>query len=54
MDPLSDVISFLEPRSYRVGGFEAGCDWSIRFGPYEGDQMLRRDLGRVGAGRWPP
>jgi len=35
MDPLSDVISFLELRSYRVGGFEAGGDWSIRFGPYE-------------------
>jgi hypothetical protein len=35
MDPLSDVISLLEPRSYRVGGFEAGGDWSIRFGAYE-------------------
>jgi hypothetical protein len=29
MDPLSDVISLLEPRSYRVGGFEAGGEWSI-------------------------
>jgi AraC-like DNA-binding protein len=36
MDPLSDVISFLEPRGYRVGGFEAGGDWSIRFDPFEG------------------
>lgn len=36
MDPLSDVISFLEPRSYHVGGFEAGGDWSIRFGTHEG------------------
>jgi AraC-like DNA-binding protein len=36
MDPLSDVISFLEPRGYRVGGFEAGDDWSIRFDPFEG------------------
>jgi len=36
MDPLSDVISFLEPRSYRVGGFEAGGDWSIRFDAFEG------------------
>ena len=35
MDALSDVISFLELRSYRVGGFEAGGDWSIRFGAYE-------------------
>jgi hypothetical protein len=32
MDPLSDVILLLEPRNYRVGGFEAGGDWSIRFG----------------------
>src|SRR5271165_6620695 len=30
------VISFLEPRSYRVGGFEAGGDWSIGFGTHEG------------------
>ena len=36
MDPLSDVISLLEPRSYLVGGFEAGGDWSIRFDPFEG------------------
>jgi len=35
MDPLSDVVSFLQLRSYRVGGFEAGGDWSVRFGPYE-------------------
>ena len=34
MDPLSDVISLLELRPYRVGGFEAGGDWSIRFGAY--------------------
>jgi len=36
MDPLSDVISFLEPRRYRVGAFEAGGDWSIRFDAFEG------------------
>ena len=36
MDPLSDVISLLEPQSYRVGGFDAGGDWSIRFGTHEG------------------
>jgi len=36
MDPLSDVISFLRLRSYRVGGFEAGGNWSIRFDAYEG------------------
>jgi AraC-like DNA-binding protein len=36
MDPLSDVISFLELRNHHVGGFEAGGDWSIRFGAYKG------------------
>jgi len=36
MDPLSDVISLLEPKSYHVGGFEAGGDWSIRFGAHDG------------------
>jgi len=36
MDPLSEVISFLNLRSYRVGGFEAGGDWSIHFDPFEG------------------
>ena len=35
MDPLSDVLSLLELRSYLVGGFEAGGDWSIGFGPYD-------------------
>lgn len=35
MDPLSDVLALLEPRSYRVGGFEAGGDWSLRFGAYD-------------------
>jgi AraC-like DNA-binding protein len=36
MDPLSDVISLVEPQSYRVGGFDAGGDWSIGFGAHEG------------------
>lgn len=31
MDPLSDVLSLLKPRSYVSSGFEAGGDWSIRF-----------------------
>jgi len=35
MDPLSDVISFLQLRSYHVGGFEAGAQWSLGFEGYE-------------------
>jgi AraC-like DNA-binding protein len=35
MDPLSDVISFLQLRSYRVGGFEAGGHWSVGFDAHE-------------------
>jgi AraC-like DNA-binding protein len=36
MDPLSDVLSLLKPRSYMSGGFDAGGDWSIQFGRHEG------------------
>ena len=36
MDPLSDVLSLLKPRSYTFGGFEAGGQWSIGFGQHEG------------------
>lgn len=35
VDPLSGVLALFEPRSYRVGGFEAGGEWSLRFGAYE-------------------
>jgi len=35
MDPLSDVLSLLKPRSYKAGGFDAG-DMSIRFPEHEG------------------
>jgi AraC-like DNA-binding protein len=35
MDPLSEVISFLQLRCYRVGGFEAGGNWSLRFDAYD-------------------
>ena len=36
MDPLSDVLALLKPRSSMAGGFDAGGAWSIRFGRYEG------------------
>ena len=31
MDPLSDVLSLLKPRSHVSAGFDAGGDWSVRF-----------------------
>ena len=36
MDPLSDILSLLKPRSYISAGLEAGGDWSIHFPRYEG------------------
>jgi AraC-like DNA-binding protein len=36
MDPLSDVLSLLKPRTYMVGGFDTAGPWSVRFGPHEG------------------
>jgi AraC-like DNA-binding protein len=36
MDPLSDVLSLLKPRSYIASGFSAGGDWSIQFPRHEG------------------
>jgi AraC-like DNA-binding protein len=36
MDPLSDVLSLLKPRSYSSGGFDIGGEWSVQFPQYEG------------------
>jgi AraC-like DNA-binding protein len=36
MDPLSDVLSLLKPRSHMSGGFDAGGEWSIEFRPHQG------------------
>jgi len=36
MDPLSDVLSLLRPRSFMSGGVEYGGDWAIRFGRHGG------------------
>ena len=36
MDPLSDLLSLLKPRTYAASGFDAGGEWSARFGSYEG------------------
>jgi len=36
MDPLSDVLSLLKPRSYMCGGFDVGGELAVQFGQYEG------------------
>lgn len=36
MDPLSDVLSLLKPCTYVAGGFDAGGEWSVRFGAHDG------------------
>jgi AraC-like DNA-binding protein len=36
MDPLSDVLSLLKPRSYVSAGFDAGGEWSIQFSDQDG------------------
>jgi AraC-like DNA-binding protein len=36
MDPLSDVLSLLKPRSYLSAGFDAGGAWSVQFARHEG------------------
>ena len=36
MDPLSDVLSLLKPRSHGYGGFDAGGAWSIQYPQHDG------------------
>jgi len=36
MDPLSDVLSLLKPRSYMCGGFDVGGELSIQFPKHQG------------------
>ena len=36
MDPLSDVLSLLKPRSYVAGGFDVGGNLAVRFGRHDG------------------
>jgi AraC-like DNA-binding protein len=36
MDPLSDVLSLLKPRSHMSGGFDMGGQWSVQFPQHEG------------------
>lgn len=36
MDPLSDVLSLLQPQNQFYAGFDAAGDWSFEFPPHEG------------------
>ncbi|MBS7456005.1 AraC family transcriptional regulator [Coralloluteibacterium stylophorae] len=36
MDPLSDILSLLRPRSYITAGFDAGGDWLLRLDDLHG------------------
>jgi hypothetical protein len=36
MDPLSDVLSLLKPRSYMAGGFDVGGEWALQFHKHDG------------------
>jgi AraC-like DNA-binding protein len=36
MDPLSDVLSLLKPRTYVSGGFDVGGEWAIQFPQKDG------------------
>ena len=36
MDPLSDVLSLLKPRSYIARGFDVGGELSVQFGKHDG------------------
>lgn len=40
MDPLSDVLSLLKVRVYAAGGFQAGNEWSVTFGPSSGIKLF--------------
>ena len=36
MDPLSDVLSLLRPRSFMSGAVDYGGDWAVAFGRHDG------------------
>jgi AraC-like DNA-binding protein len=46
MDPLSDVLSLLKPRSYSSGGFDSGGALSIQFPRHEGIKCYALVSGR--------
>jgi len=46
MDPLSDVLSLLKPRSYLSAGFDAGGRWCLQFGQFDGIKIIAVVSGR--------
>ena len=62
MDPLSDILSLLKPKSYAFRGVDASGDWALSFVGAEGTKCfalhsvnvcsnIRTGLGRCGS--WP-
>lgn len=51
MDPLSDVLSLLKPRTAISAGLDAGGEWAIRFPPHDGVKFNTVIQGALGAGR---
>src|SRR5271166_1117043 len=47
MDPLSDVLSLLKPRSYMFRGFDVGGPWSVQFPRHEGIKCYAVVSGQV-------
>jgi AraC-like DNA-binding protein len=47
MDPLSDVLSLLKPRSYVAGGFDVGGSLAVRFGRHDGVKCYSVVSGQV-------
>lgn len=45
VDPLSDVLSMLKPRTSVAGGFDFGGDWSIQYDPHKGVKYYALDSG---------
>lgn len=46
MDPLSELLSLLKPRTYTSGGFDLGGAWAIQFGHHEGIKCYALARGR--------
>jgi AraC-like DNA-binding protein len=46
MDPLSDVLSLLKPKSYMSGGWDMGGEWSVSFCKHDGIKCYALVSGR--------